>query len=61
MKLINDTTAVKVLVTTGISDTEYVQIKMPAFKDTDLFLSSGNYGLGDTANVKVIKTLSHEQ
>ena len=61
MKLINDTTAVKVLVTTGISDKEYVQIKMPEFKDTDLFLSSGNYGLGDTANVKVIKTLSNEQ
>jgi biotin carboxyl carrier protein len=61
MKLINDTTAVKVLVTTGISDMENVQIKMPAFKNTDLFLSSGNYGLGDTANVKIIKTLSHEQ
>jgi biotin carboxyl carrier protein len=61
MKLINDTTAVKVLVITGISDKENVQIKMPAFKDTDLFLSSGNYGLGDTANVKVIKTLNHEQ
>ena len=61
MKLINDTTAVKVVVQTGISEKEYVQIKMPVFKDTDLFLSSGNYGLGDTANVKVIKTLSHEQ
>ena len=55
MKLINDSTAVKVLVTTGISEKNYVQIKMPVFKDSDLFLSSGNYGLGDTANVKVIK------
>jgi biotin carboxyl carrier protein len=61
MKLINDSTAVKVPVTTGISEKDYVQIKMPVFKDTDLFLSSGNYGLGDTANVKVIKTLGHEQ
>ena len=61
MKLINDSTAVKVPVITGISDNGYVQIKMPLFKDTDLFLTSGNYGLGDTANVKVIKTLSHEQ
>ena len=60
MKLINDTTAVKVMVTTGISDKEYTQIKMPVFKATDLFLSSGNYGLGDTVNVKVIKTLNHE-
>jgi biotin carboxyl carrier protein len=55
MKLINDSTAVKVLVTTGISEKNYVQIKMPVFKDSDLFLSSGNYGLGDTANIKVIK------
>jgi hypothetical protein len=61
MKLINDSTAVKVLVTTGISEKDYVQIKLPVFNDTDLFLSSGNYGLGDTANVKIIKTLSHEQ
>jgi hypothetical protein len=60
MKLINDSTAVKVLVTTGISEKDYVQIKMPVFKDSDLFLSSGNYGLGDTANVKVIKTLTDE-
>ena len=61
MKLINDSTAVKVPISTGISEKEYVQIKMPVFRDTDLFLNSGNYGLGDTANVKVIKTLSHEQ
>jgi biotin carboxyl carrier protein len=61
MKLINDSTAVKVMVTTGITDKKDIQIKSPLFKDTDLFLSSGNYGLGDTANVKVIKTLSHEQ
>jgi biotin carboxyl carrier protein len=61
MRLINDSTAVKVLVTTGITEKDYVQIKSPVFGDTDLFLSSGNYGLGDTANVKVIKTLSHEK
>ncbi len=61
MKLINDSTAVKVPVTTGIIDKDYVQIKMPLFRDSDLFLSSGNYGLGDTANVKVINRLTHEQ
>jgi hypothetical protein len=54
MKLLTDSTAVKVLVTTGISEKEYVQIKTPAFKETDLFLTSGNFGLGDTAKVKVI-------
>jgi hypothetical protein len=61
MKLINDSTAVKVLVKTGIIEKEYIQIKMPLFGDTDLFLVSGNYGLGDTARVRVINTLSHEQ
>ncbi len=60
MKLINDSTAVKVPVETGISNNGYVQIKNPLLKDTDFFLTSGNYGLGDTAKVKVIKTLSHE-
>jgi hypothetical protein len=61
MKLINDSTAVKVMITTGISENDYVQVRMPEFKDKDLFLSSGNFGLGDTANVKIIKALSHER
>jgi hypothetical protein len=61
MKLVNDSTAVKVPVITGLSEKDYVQIKTPVFKDTDLFLSSGNFGLGDTVNVKVIKTLTNGQ
>lgn len=61
MKLINDSMAVKVPVTTGISQEEYVQITRPVFKASDLFLNSGNYGLGDTAYVKVLKTTSNEQ
>lgn len=61
MKLINDSMAVKVPVTTGISQEEYVQITRPVFKASDLFLNSGNYGLGDTAYVKVFKTTSNEQ
>jgi hypothetical protein len=61
MKLINDTTAVKVPVVTGIKDKENIQIKMPLFKDSDSFLTSGNYGLGDTANVRVIKSEVNDQ
>jgi hypothetical protein len=61
MKLINDSMAVKVPVTTGIGIEEYVQITRPAFKASDLFLTSGNYGLGDTTYVKVIKATGHEQ
>jgi biotin carboxyl carrier protein len=61
MKLINDSTAIKVLVNTGIIENGYVQIKKPVFSETDLFLSSGNYGLGDTVNIRVIKTPDHEK
>ena len=60
MKLINDSLAVKVPVTTGIKEDEYVQIVRPEFKVSDLFLTSGNYGLGDTVNVKVINKTGHE-
>ena len=60
MKLINDSVAVKVPVTTGIKADEYVQIVRPELKMSDLFLASGNYGLGDTVSIKVIKRTDHE-
>ena len=53
MKLINDSTAVKVDVTPGIMNKESVEILKPKFKDDDRFLITGNYGLPDTALVKV--------
>jgi hypothetical protein len=53
MKLINDTTAVKVMVKTGLVERDMVEITEPEFTTTDLFLSSGNYGLGDTVTVEV--------
>lgn len=56
MKLINDSMAIKVPVLTGISEGNNVQIIRPVFNDSDLFLDSGNFGLGDTAYVKVTKT-----
>lgn len=61
MKLINDSVAVKVPVIRGIIEDEYVQIIKPEFKIPDLFLASGNYGLGDTVYVKVINKINHEQ
>ena len=61
MKLINDSMAVKVPVSIGISAEEYVQIARPEFKTSDLFLTSGNYGLGDTVYIKVIKTIGNGQ
>jgi hypothetical protein len=61
MKLINDSMAVKVPVATGITEGEYVQITRPEFTISDMFLASGNYGLGDTVFVKVLKNSGNEK
>jgi hypothetical protein len=61
MKLINDSVSVKVPVTTGITDGENVQVIRPVFSTSDLFLASGNYGLGDTVYVKVINNILNEK
>ena len=53
MKMINDTTAIKVPVKTGIETGEKVEIVSPAFSPQDKILLSGNYGLPDTALVIV--------
>jgi len=55
MKLINDTMAVKVPVMTGISGTDSIEIVSPAFLPAERFVTSGNYGLGDTAIVRIIR------
>ena len=53
MKLMNDSTAVKVPVTPGVRNLDLVEIIEPKFKPDDKFLISGNYGLPDTAFVNV--------
>jgi hypothetical protein len=55
MKLLNDTTAVKVDIKVGIRNTGEVEIISPQLSTTDRILSEGNYGLADTALVKIIK------
>ncbi len=55
MKLINDTTAVKILVKTGIVTNSQVEIISPLFSNLDRLINSGNYGLPDTARVNIIK------
>jgi hypothetical protein len=55
MKLINDTTAVKVNIIKGISTDSKIEIVSPQFSKEDRLISSGNYGLPDTAFVKIIK------
>ena len=55
MKMINDTTAVKVPVKKGLESGDRVEIISPEFSPKDRILLSGNYGLGDTALVIVTK------
>jgi multidrug efflux pump subunit AcrA (membrane-fusion protein) len=54
MKLINATTAVKVPVKEGIQSGDRVEILSPKFSGKDKIIVSGNYGLPDTAKVKII-------
>jgi multidrug efflux pump subunit AcrA (membrane-fusion protein) len=53
MKLINDSTAIKVPVKIGAQNDSLIEIKTPLFSQEDAILETGNYGLSDTALVKV--------
>ncbi|MBK0378519.1 efflux RND transporter periplasmic adaptor subunit [Mucilaginibacter segetis] len=53
MKLINDSTAVKTIVTKGIETGDRVEITSPAFQPSDRIVETGNYGLADTARIKI--------
>ncbi|MGI8950319.1 MAG: efflux RND transporter periplasmic adaptor subunit [Chitinophagaceae bacterium] len=55
MKLLNDSVAVKVPVTKGIETKDKIEILSPKFSTNDKILITGNYGLEDTAKVKVMK------
>lgn len=57
MKLINDSTAVKVPVATGIQNDRLIEVLKPMLNLKDRIVVVGNYGLGDTARVKVVKKL----
>jgi multidrug efflux pump subunit AcrA (membrane-fusion protein) len=53
MKLIDSVTAVRVPVKKGIETTDRVEVLSPVFSPQDRILITGNYGLPDTAKVKV--------
>lgn len=55
MKLIDSITAVKVNIVKGLEAGNRVEIKSLNLKTGDKILISGNYGLPDTAKVKVVK------
>jgi len=54
MKLINANTAVKVLVKEGIQSAGRVEILSPTLSKQDKIIVNGNYGLADTAKVKIV-------
>ena len=55
MKLIDSTTAVKVMVRKGIETNDRVEIIEPPFAPSDKVLITGNYGLPDTAKVQILQ------
>ncbi len=55
MKMIDSSTAVKTPVTKGIETSDRIEIIKPALNTTDKILLTGNYGLADTAKVKIIQ------
>jgi hypothetical protein len=55
MRLIDDSTAAKVAVTKGLEINDRIEIISPKFLTTDKFLLTGNYGLADTARIKIVE------
>ena len=55
MKLINDSTAIKVSIKKGIETNEKVEITEPQFSASDRIILNGNYGLADTAKITIQK------
>ena len=55
MKLINDTTAVRVNIRTGIKNDSIVQVQNSALNPKDRIITSGAYGLPDSAKVEIEK------
>ena len=57
MKMIDSVTAVKVPVIKGMEIKDRVEIISPRLSAEDKILLNGNYGLPDTAKVKIMKTM----
>lgn len=55
MKLLNDSVAVKTDIKKGIENNDSIQVAEPALNDSDRIVLTGNYGLSDTAKVRINK------
>jgi biotin carboxyl carrier protein len=53
MKLLNDSVAVKTDIKKGVESGNNIQVVEPALNNSDKIILTGNYGLSDTAKVKV--------
>lgn len=53
MKMINDSTAIRIPIKKGMTADSMIEILSPIFSDSDRILVSGNYGLPDTALVVI--------
>ena len=53
MKLISDSTAIRVPIIRGIETRSSVEITAPAFTEQDRIVLTGGYGLPDTASIKI--------
>ena len=60
MKLINDSTAVKVPILKGIETNTAVEILSPPFAASDRIVRTGQYSLPDTAQVEIEKPKGNE-
>jgi hypothetical protein len=55
MKLLNDSTAIRVDITKGYENNEEIEITTPEFLPSDRVVLTGNYGLPDTARITISK------
>ena len=55
MKMLDSVTAIKVPVKKGIETKDRIEILSPVFTEEDKILLTGNYGMDDTARVRIIQ------
>jgi multidrug efflux pump subunit AcrA (membrane-fusion protein) len=56
MKMINDSTAAKIPIEKGMETDDKIEILSPVLSNSDRIIVSGNYGLEDTAKVRIISS-----
>ncbi len=60
MKMTDSSTAVKVLVQKGIETSDRIEIVSPSLSPSDKILLTGNFGLADTAKVKIVSQTNNQ-